>query len=421
MSRRTLLGAAPAVLLASRAAKGSSTPRIAAVVTEYRKYSHAQNIVDRFLEVFGWEGRHYHPSPQVVSLYVDQVGENDLSRERAARIPGLRIYPSIAEALTLGGETLAVDGVLLIGEHGAYPVNEKGQTLYPRYEFFRDIVEVFRRSGRSVPVFNDKHLSWNWEWAREMVNTARELRFPLLAGSSLPLTWRLPSRDLPWRAEVEEALVMGPGGVDSYDFHALEAVQCLVERRRGGETGVESLEALRGEAVWRAQTAGSFAAGGWDPELLSTCLCRSFLLTPTREGFNHTYPEPEAMREAVKQPVAYRYLHADGLRVTMLLLDGLVEDITVAVRMKDRPKPFSLQMYLGSGHQMQPNFFNALVRQIETMFLTGSAPYPVERTLLTTGLVATGVESLWKNGAKLATPHLGIRYRPPVRSLYRRS
>ena len=107
MSRRTLLGAAPAVLLASRAAKGSSTPRIAAVVTEYRKYSHAQNIVDRFLEGFGWEGRHYHPSPQVVSLYVDQVGENDLSRERAARIPGLRIYPSIAEALTLGGETLA--------------------------------------------------------------------------------------------------------------------------------------------------------------------------------------------------------------------------------------------------------------------------------------------------------------------------
>src|SRR5690349_4983102 len=118
MSRRALLAAAPAALLASRAAQGSTTPRIAAVVTEYRKYSHAQNIVDRFLEGFGWEGRHYQPGVQVVSLYVDQVGENDLSRERAARVPSLRIYPTIAEALTLGGETLAVDGVLLIGEHG---------------------------------------------------------------------------------------------------------------------------------------------------------------------------------------------------------------------------------------------------------------------------------------------------------------
>ena len=68
--------------------------------------------------------------------------------------------------------------MVLVGEHGRYPRNEKGQTKYPRYEFFQQIVKVFRASGRSVPVFNDKHLSWNWEWAKEMYDTSRSMGFP---------------------------------------------------------------------------------------------------------------------------------------------------------------------------------------------------------------------------------------------------
>ena len=49
----------------------------------------------------------------------------------------MKIYPTIAEALTLGGGKLAVDGVVLVGEHGNYPKNEKGQTKYPRYDSSR--------------------------------------------------------------------------------------------------------------------------------------------------------------------------------------------------------------------------------------------------------------------------------------------
>ena len=202
-------------------------PRIAALVTEYRRYAHGQNIVDRLMGGYGWEGRWHYPELDVVSLYVDQFPENDLSREREARWPDLNIYPTIAEALTLGGSELAVDGVLIIAEHGDYFLNEQGQTLYPRYEFFRETVEVFRRSGRSVPVFNDKHLSWNWTWAEEMVRTSREMGFPLMAGSSIPVCWRIPAIDLPWGAEIEEMLVIGVGGIDTYDFHALEGIQCL--------------------------------------------------------------------------------------------------------------------------------------------------------------------------------------------------
>jgi hypothetical protein len=333
----------------------------------------------------------------------------------------MKIYPSIAEALTLGGEKLAVDGVLLIGEHGRYEKNEKGQTLYPRYEFFRQVVEVFRKSGRAVPVFNDKHLSWKWEWAREMADTARELGFAFMAGSSLPVTYRLPAAEMPLGAAVEEAMCVSYGGVDSYDFHGLETIQCMVERRQGGETGVVSLEALRGDRVWKALAAGSFAAGGWDPALLEACLSRSHTLASPREGFGNVFPTPAEMPGLARDPVAYRYEHADGLKATLLILNGLVSDFTFAAKVAGRSEPLSTQMYLPFGASRIANFFTPLVHHLETLFVSGRPVYPVERTLLTTGLTAAGVESLWRKGERMATPHLAIRYQPPPESTFWRT
>ena len=199
--------------------------------------SHAWHMAERFLHGYPIEGKWHHPPIEVVSAYVDQVGKDDLSRDRAKEF-GFTIYPNVAEALRCGTDRLAVDAVLIIGEHGKYPRNEYGQTLYPRYEFFKQIVDVFAKDGRTAPVFNDKHLSWKWEWAKEMVDTARAMKFPFLAGSSLPVTWRMPAIDLPFGAEVEEFLCVAFGGLDSYDFHALETIQCMAERRHGGETGV---------------------------------------------------------------------------------------------------------------------------------------------------------------------------------------
>jgi hypothetical protein len=392
-------------------------PRIAALVTEYRRYAHGQNIVDRLMGGYGWEGRWHYPELDVVSLYVDQFPENDLSREREARWPDLNIYPTIAEALTLGGCELAVDGVLIIAEHGDYFLNEQGQTLYPRYEFFRETVEVFRRSGRSVPVFNDKHLSWNWTWAEEMVRTSREMGFPLMAGSSIPVCWRIPAIDLPWGAEIEEMLVIGVGGIDTYDFHALEGIQCLAERRKGGETGVVAVEALHGDNVWQALDDGA-----WDPALFEACLCRSLSLEPADESRRHTYPTREELPNLVqKPPVAYRIEYADGLRATMLLMNGLVRDITVAARLKGQADPLSLLFYLGAGHEMQPNFFNPLCHHIESLMLTGRMPYPVERTLMTTGLSIAGVEALHQGEKTLPTPHLDFSYQVEDTSTFRRT
>jgi len=429
MTRRDLLATVPVVLAAggggfARAGEPEARPAIAAVVTEYRKASHAQGIVDRFLDGYGWESRHYRPSVDIVSLYVDQKPEGDLSREREQRHPGLKIYPTIAEALTRGGGRLAVDGVLLIGEQGRYPVNEKGQRLYPRYEFFQQIVDVFRRGGRSAPVFNDKHLSWNWDWARSMVETARKMGFPLMAGSSLPVTWRLPAVDVPLGASVAEAVCVGFGGLDSYDFHGLETIQCMVERRQGGETGVVAVQALRGEPVWKALASGSWNEGGCDLELFEACLCRSFTLASPRPGYGNAHPEREQLPALVPRPMMYRIEYADGLKATLLMLSSLVADFTVALRIKGESTPLSTQMYLPGFAQGQtlPDFFNPLAHHIETLFKTGKAPYPVERTLLTTGLLATAVDSLHQGQKRIVTPDLRhLRYEAPRESTYRRS
>lgn len=414
ISRRQWLAAAGAAPIALSAGR----PRIAALVTEYRKYSHGQHIVDRFLEGYGWNGTHHHPPMDLVSLYVDQHPDGDLTPDRAARFPSMKVYPTIAEALTLGGSQLAVDGVMLVGEHGRYPRNEKGQTQYPRYEFFREVIKVYESSGRAVPLFNDKHLSWNWEWAREMYDTARRMKFPFMAGSSLPVTWRTPSLEMPDGVRVREAMCVCYGGVDSYDFHGLETIQCMVERRAGGESGVEWVQAYRGENFWKAHQEGV-----WPADLFEAALCRSHTLTPAREGFNHVFPSVDDLRRLVKNPVAYRYKHADGLMCTMLLMSGLVRDFNFSARLEGRKEVFSTQMYLPmpDGRTTLANFFSPLVYNAERMYLSGKPTYPVERTLLTTGLTAAGVESLFRKQERYDTPHLAIRYRPARESTFWRT
>ncbi len=387
--------------------------RLAVVTTVWRYGSHAWHMAERFLVGYPRQGAWHRPGLEVVAAYVDQTPEGDLSHRRAEEF-GFRIYPTIAEALRCGGDRLAVDAVLIIGEHGDYPLNAIGQKQYPRYPFFRQVADVFREDGRTTPVFNDKHLSWKWEWAKEMVETSHAMGFPLLAGSSLPVTWRMPSIDLPYGAEVEEVLGIAFGHVDIYDFHALEMIQCMAERRRGGETGVVAMHALRGESVWQALAAGSWRDGGWDPRLFEACLSRSQTLAqpPT---FSHRYPTPAQMADWVKEPVAYRFEYADGLKATMLLMNGLVEDFTFAARLKGERDPLSTLFYLPPN----PNvvYSAALMSKAEQMFLTGKPAYPVERTLLTSGLVAAGLQSL-ADGQRLETPHLDVHYKAPRESTF---
>jgi len=418
MNRRTFLGTVGVGLAATPRAFSQNTPRkrLAIITTEWRDHSHAWHMGTRFLVGYPINGKWHHPPFDVVAAYVDQFPKGDLARRRSKEF-GFPIYKTIAEALRCGGKKLAVDAVLIIGEHGNYPRNEFGQKLYPRYEFFKQTVDVFRKDKRTVPVFNDKHLSWKWDWAREMAQTSREMDFAFLAGSSLPVTWRMPSIDLPYGADTDEVMCVAMGGVDSYDFHALETIQCMAERRKGGETGIKWLEALRGDAAWAAMAKGSFAKGGWSPDLFHACLCRSQTLKQT-EVFSHRYPSPEMMRQMVKEPIVYRYEHRDGLKATMMLMNGLVGDFTFAGKLKGKKEPLSTLFYLPP----TPNvvYSAALMSKAEETFLTGKASYPVERTQLTAGLVEAGCQSLTK-GKRLPTPHLKVKYTAPRESQFWRA
>jgi hypothetical protein len=384
--------------------------RVAIIASIWRYLSHAQHMGDRLLIGYPLEGEWQKPDLKVVSLYVDQKPDGDQSEARAQEF-GFTVYPTIAEALRCGGDKIAVDAVVIICEHGDYPSNEKGQKLYPRYEFFKQCVDVFEKDGRAVPVYNDKHLSWSFEKARWMVDASRRLKFPFLAGSSLPVTWRLPNLELPLGCQIEEALMVGVGGSDPMDYHALEAMQCMIERRRGGETGVKAVQLIEGDAVWKAGDDGRFSK-----RLLTAALSRSD--TPQgltlEDGRTQDLVGTGQLPKLVKNPAAYFIEHNDGLRTTLLMLNGAVRDFTFAARVRGIPGVPSTQFFLPP----TPNvtYSACLVSKIVEMILTGRAPYPVERTLLVSGVLEACLTSKIQNHQRLETPYLNVRYRAPRQS-----
>ena len=383
--------------------------RIAIVSSIYRYLSHAQHMGDRFLIGYPHEGKWHKPDVQVVSLYVDQKPKGDQSEERAKEF-GFKVYPTIAETLRCGTDKLAVDGVVIICEHGEYPKNELGQVLYPRYEFFKACTEVFEKDGRAVPVYNDKHLSFSFEKAKWMMDEAKRQKFPVLAGSSLPVTWRLPDIEIPLGSVIDEALMVGVGGSDPMDYHALEAMQCMIERRKGGETGVKSVQLLEGEAAWNAP---------YSKDLLIAALSRSDTplgLTET-DGRTQDLVRTGELKRLVAKPAAYLIEHNDGLKTTLLMLNGAVKDFTFAAKVRGRGT-MSTQFLLTP----VPNvtYSACLVGKIEEMMVTGRAPYPAARTLIVSGMLESCLQSKQKGGEKLMTPQLSVRYNAPAQSQHAR-
>ncbi len=387
-------------------------PRVALLATEVRRHSHAQHFIDRLLEGYGWHGEHYFPRIKLVSLYVDQFPENDLARDREQR-HGVPIYETIADALTRGGNTLDVDGVIIIAEHGNYPSNDKGQKRYPRYRFFKEMIEVFESSGRSVPVFNDKHLSTEWHECVEMVEDAKRLHFPFLAGSSLPVTWRIPALDIPWNAHLKESVSVCYGGVDSYDIHGLETAQCMSERRESGESGVQSVHAVRGANIWSLLEKRDTTRA-----LLMAALSRSHQCKAP-EGWGCMPPNLEWIQEASPGAIAYFIEHIDGFKTTLFMLNGLVMDFNYA-GMHGNGNIISCQMHLPMPPRQTStaDFFNPLSRRIEETILSGHAVYPPERTLLTSGMTLFAVESLYRGSVRLNTPELDVPYQVEPLSTY---
>jgi hypothetical protein len=371
--------------------------KIAAITTEYRKWSHADVILRNLLDGYP-DGT--KPNLELVSLYTDQVPKGDMSRDLAKK-HGFKICNSVAEALTLGGKGLAVDGVLSIGEHGKYPENEKGQILYPRRKFFEEVCKVFEETKKAVPVFNDKHLAATWEDAKWMYDRARKLFVPFLAGSSIPVTWRVPKLVLPKDCEFLGAVQLGYGPFEGYGFHALEGVQCMVERRKGGETGVKAVTCHPAKSMWDALDKQE-----WAKPVLEAAL---------KLVDAHAPGDVRAGTAKAADAGTFEIEYRDGFRAFVLMLNGWVHEgaggnFNFACQRKGQEKPEACQFFL-----QQPDpfaHFAELTKAIDSLVNTGHAPYPVERTLLTSGILDAVMTSRHEKGKRIETPHLAIKYAP---------
>ena len=373
---------------------GKKPLRVAAINSVFRFRSHAYHIVGRLVHGYRKDGFHHQPPFQVVRMYNDQSPEGDLG-PGFCRQHEIELVPTPEAAL--GGADLDVDGVLLIIEHGDYPLNDFGQVLYPRYELFRRIVSVFEKSGQSVPVFVDKHLSYDHRQAAEMVEAGRKLRFPMMAGSSLPVTWRRPEIEPPLGTKFREGVVtygFDRGAQEIYLIHALEMLQSMLERREGGETGVKSIQCVEGDAFWKAGDAGRFS---WDLVNSSLARCPSHNVGPLRENVTH--------------PLAILVEYADGTRGAVMNLIEQVSDFGFAGRVAGIAEPISSCFYLPAPPGAR--FFDPLTWNIEQFFLNRRPPYPVERTLLTSTILDLALRSLKDGSPSVHSEALNIQYRAP--------
>ncbi len=378
--------------------KPGELPRVAAINSIYRLRSHAYHIAGRFIHGYSREGVRHQPRFKLVRMFNDQTPADDLGRSVCEK-HNIELCRTAADALG-GPRGLDVDAVLLIIEHGDYPLNVRGQILYPRYEYFEQITKVFRSSGRSAPVFVDKHLSYDHAQAAKMVAASRELGFPLMAGSSLPVTWRRPELEPSLETPFSEGLVAfgyDRGPAEIYLFHALETLQCMLERRRGGETGVKAVTCLQGDAVWQAGDQGR-----WSWKLLDAALARN----PS-----NNYGRP---RENVTKPQAILIEYRDGTRGAVLNLIEQVSDFSFAGQVAGTAEPLSTAFYLPNPPGAK--FFDPLTYNIEKFFTSGKAPYPVERTLLTSTILDWALRSLHEGSRRIEHASLDIRYAPPADS-----
>ena len=371
--------------------------KVAAVITEFTYRSHAHVILENFLGPYLFNGKKTDPGMEVVSLYVDEFPKKDMSRE-ISKTFNIPIYPTIGQALRRDGKSLAVDAVLSIGELGEYKVNEKGQREYPRKRFFDQIVEVFVESDKVVPVFNDKHLSYRWDWAKEMYDTAVRLGIPFMAGSSVPLAARRPPLEFPSGTEFTSAIAIHGGPFEAYDFHGLEVLFSIIEARKGGETGVSSVQFLEGDALWDAEKLGL-----WSSKLADAAMAAEL------------GPGMPALRELVKQPPfdgrpphGLFLTHKDGFRSAVLRIGKSSTRWNFAALVEEDDAPKATSFYTGPWENR--NLFKAFSRAIQAHFRDGKAPYPIERTLMTTGVLDAIAESHFQGNKLIETPQLEFGY-----------
>jgi hypothetical protein len=388
----TFTGIAPDVA----AQTAQKRPRIACLVSYWGlPTSHADWIVNKLIDGYWWQGAHTPSQVEVVSVYIHQL-DTSLLGQKVCKAKNIPIFKTVVEAVTLGGKELAVDGVAIVAEHGNYRTDLKGHWLLPRWWIYQQVMNVFEQSKRSVPVFNDKHLSYNWDEAKWMFDKSRELNFPLTGGSSIPTYFRKPEIELAIDTPIKNSIVVGDTADEGAIFHCIDVLQSFVDRRKGGETGVKAVQSIRGAGT-RAWVERNSWAGS--------------LLEAVRKKFDLKPEDLEEHRNSNVCVVEYN----DGSKAAVLPGRGV--GWTFAGEIEGQKDPTIVSMLGFPGPISQYHAANAFEHWIIEMMLTGKEPFDAERLLLSTGIVNNYMESNWENGRysavgrRIETPFFDMKYR----------
>jgi hypothetical protein len=370
-------------------------PRIACLISYWGlPTSHADWIVNKLLDGYWWQGAHTASRVDVVSVYINQF-DTSLLGQKVCKAKNIPIYKTVGEAVTLGGKELAVDGVVIVCEHGNYPTDLKGHWLLPRWWIYQQVMRVFEQSNRSVPVFNDKHLSYNWDDAKWMFDKSRELKFPLTGGSSIPTYFRKPEIDLAIDTPLKNSIVVGAAPDEGGIFHCVDLLQSFHDRRTGGETGVKSVQSIRGPETWTWVERNPWAGN---------------LLESVRKNFDL---KPGYFQEA-RNPTVCVVEYNDGTNGA--IIGGTGVGWTYAGEIAGQKDPTIVSMLGFPGPISQYHAANVYVHWIIEMMLTGKEPFNAERLLLSTGIVNNYMDSNWENGRysavgrRLETPFMNMKY-----------
>jgi len=371
-------------------------PRIACLISYWGlPTSHADWIVNKLIDGYWWHGAHTPSRVDVVSVYIHQL-DTSLLGQKVCKAKNIPIYKSVGDAVTLGGKELAVDGVVIVAEHGNYPTDLKGHWLLPRWWIYQQVIRVFEQSKRSVPVFNDKHLSYNWDDAKWMFDKSRELNFPLTGGSSIPTFFRKPEIELATETPIKNSILVGNAADEGAIFHCIDTLQAFVDRRKGGETGVKSVQSIRGPETWKWIEQNSWASN---------------LLEAVRKKFDL---KPGYFQEGSRPNVCI-VEYNDGTKAAIIAGSGV--GWTYAGEIAGQKEPTIVSMLGWPGPVSQYHAANAHEHWITEMMLTRKEPFNAERLLLSTGITNYYMESNWENGRYFAvgrridTPYMNMQYR----------
>jgi hypothetical protein len=367
---------------------------VAVLVADWVENTHPEVLFTRIFKTYTRDGNGPPSRLRVASVYRDLPTDKDLTGKYAAE-HGFPVANSVEEALTLGTGKLAVDGVLISTEWAPYPESDTGQFIYPHRRLFEECVKVFKASGRSVPVFMDKHLADTHQDSQWIYDTAKALNVPLMAGSSVPLCVFEAEATVEPGAELKEIVGISYHTLTTYGFHGLEMTQALAERRKGGETGVKQVRCITGPAVWQA------AGVEYDPQLFAAAL----------EKVGATVPPGKTPADLVPEPILFVIDHADGLRVNLFTLNGLVAGWSAAWSYRDGRSAATL---MANEAHLERIRFDWQMWGVEEMVLTGKPSWPAERTLLSSGTLDAALISKRDGGVLLPTPFLAVSYQPDL-------